>query len=545
MDPVGDIILFNGVSIKLCAAIVAVFLSFIYVKSEETAYQKFWRTHPLPGPKRGWFRWFRATFRSISKTKEIVDEGYYEYSRKGATFTIPSFDMGGFVVVPPTQLKRLYGLPDTKLDTLSSQLTVIQAQYTIEDLDILHQPFHTKILGAQLPKALGELTTGMAKQVALGLEKNWGVSEEWKEVTLNSSVANVISRSMNFVYVGEELCQKPTFMEPMQFHGAFIFGSGFIINTLPGWLRPVAGKGVAIYGRKARAKCMRDLHPLVEKRMKQYNEYRSNPSGGVEFPKDAIQWAIEDSFKMEDSKNRDAYQIAHRILLLNFASIHTTGLVAANTILDIFCTDPAAGIVEDLREEAADALAATGGQWTKETLLKLPLLDATIRESMRVSPTSILGLPRRLTDPGGADMTGGTNIPQGISIVTPVEAIHLDPGIHTKPHEYHPFRSCEPSQLEGKRCQVTEQTLRAQQSTTDAGEMEEIKPDYKFTGFGFGRHACPGRFFAMHVLKIAVAQMLLQYEVEFIIEKPPKFRALWIQTPLETTSIRLRRRKDL
>ncbi|KAF1962613.1 hypothetical protein CC80DRAFT_488023 [Byssothecium circinans] len=36
---------------------------------------------------------------------------------------MPSFDRGGFIVVPPTQLKRLYGLPENKLDSFSSQLT--------------------------------------------------------------------------------------------------------------------------------------------------------------------------------------------------------------------------------------------------------------------------------------------------------------------------------------------------------------------------------------------------------------------------------------
>jgi hypothetical protein len=59
---------------------------------------------------------------------------------------MPSFGRGGVVVVPPTQLKKLYSLPEGKLDSFSSQLTTIQAQYTIEDLDILHHPFHAKIL---------------------------------------------------------------------------------------------------------------------------------------------------------------------------------------------------------------------------------------------------------------------------------------------------------------------------------------------------------------------------------------------------------------
>lgn len=97
-----------------------------------------------------------------------------------------------------------------------------------------------------------------------------------------------------------------------------------------------------------------------------------------------------------DPKYHDTYQIGHRILLLNFASIHSTGLAVANTLQDLFSSDPALGIVEDLREECIRVFHDSNGRWTREAVSKLVLLDSAIRESMRVSSLSILGLPRRV-----------------------------------------------------------------------------------------------------------------------------------------------------
>lgn len=33
-----------------------------------------------------------------------------------------------------------------------------------------------------------------------------------------------------------------------------------------------------------------------------------------------------------------------------------------------------------------------------------------------------------------------------------------------------------------------------------------------FPAFGYGRHACPGRFFAAHEVKLAICHMLLKYD---------------------------------
>lgn len=43
--------------------------------------------------------------------------------------------------------------------------------------------------------------------------------------------------------------------------------------------------------------------------------------------------------------------------------------------------------------------------------------------------------------------------------------------------------------------------------------------------FGHGRHACPGRFFVAHELKLIGAALLLDYDIKAIEERP---KAQWM-----------------
>ena len=74
--------------------------------------------------------------------------------------------------------------------------------------------------------------------------------------------------------------------------------------------------------------------------------------------------------------------------------------------------------------------------------------------------------------------------------------------------------------------------------------MATLSPDFLL--FGHGRHACPGRFFAVNELKALVAYVLMTYDIKLEDDKPrvpPEPR--WFGTSLlrdETSKIMFRRR---
>jgi hypothetical protein len=53
--------------------------------------------------------------------------------------------------------------------------------------------------------------------------------------------------------------------------------------------------------------------------------------------------------------------------------------------------------VETLREECAAVLKEFGGSWTRDAVKKLKLVDSALRESIRLQPVNIIGLPRTVS----------------------------------------------------------------------------------------------------------------------------------------------------
>lgn len=65
--------------------------------------------------------------------------------------------------------------------------------------------------------------------------------------------------------------------------------------------------------------------------------------------------------------------------------------------------------------------------------------------------------------------------------------------------------------------------------------------------FGFGRHACPGRFFACNEIKLIVAQLLLEYDVKMpdgVEERYPSWTAGVIAGPDPSKTIMLRKIRE-
>lgn len=52
--------------------------------------------------------------------------------------------------------------------------------------------------------------------------------------------------------------------------------------------------------------------------------------------------------------------------------------------------------------------------------------------------------------------------------------------------------------------------LRSQPDRANEGHLVSVSSDH--FGFGYGIHACPGRFFAVHELKVIVCHLLVKYE---------------------------------
>ncbi|OZJ01570.1 hypothetical protein BZG36_05459 [Bifiguratus adelaidae] len=125
-----------------------------------------------------------------------------------------------------------------------------------------------------------------------------------------------------------------------------------------------------------------------------------------------------------------------------------------------------------------------------EDARKLPYLDSTIREAVRLYPAGPLGVPHvSLED----DVYEGYRIPGGTTIIFNSWAMNRDPRKYPNPSVYNPDRYA---------------NVTSPSSTLMNGKFE----DRDHTSFGFGRRACPGTHLAESELTTATAALLWAFE---------------------------------
>jgi cytochrome P450 len=99
----------------------------------------------------------------------------------------------------------------------------------------------------------------------------------------------------------------------------------------------------------------------------------------------------------------------------------------------------------------------------------------------------------------------GTLIPKGTFVAVPSYAMHHDENIYADPHEFQGARF---------------EKMRGQLSPGEAARHQMISTNPEYLLFGYGRHACPGRFFAVNELKVILSHVVVHYDVKLEGEFP-------------------------
>jgi cytochrome P450 len=114
----------------------------------------------------------------------------------------------------------------------------------------------------------------------------------------------------------------------------------------------------------------------------------------------------------------------------------------------------------------------------------------------------------------------GQKIPFGTQMEVPMHAIHTDPLNYASPSEFQPFRFAQ----EGSRKPL-------------------VTLDDTFLSFGYSRHACPGRWFGAHLMKIMMAYLLMEFDFELLDgHKPTMVEVMEFRFPKLSEKIRIRKR---
>lgn len=221
-------------------------------------------------------------------------------------------------------------------------------------------------------------------------------------------------------------------------------------------------------------------------------------------------------------------------------AVHTTSIAITNTVFDLYSSSDAPDFIDGLRQECDQALSAHGGKWTKAAVDQLNKVDSAIKESMRLSVRVVgmhrmvrtasisshlsltLIITRQVTAPNGVDFGDNFHVPFGVRVALPNHSIQRDPDNYPEPDRYNAFRF---SELRGALPATTDEEGFTQGSAyLKQRQQGLVTPNDAFLAWGHGRHACPGRFFAAHLMKLMLAHVVTNYDVRPLKTPQPLMR---------------------
>lgn len=210
----------------------------------------------------------------------------------------------------------------------------------------------------------------------------------------------------------------------------------------------------------------------------------------------------------EGAENITSEEIAAQLRTLVQAGYETVGSEMAWILYEIArCSD----IQEMLRKE----ISAIPEPTYEDIVQEMPLLDAVVKESLRLHPPVMelthvakhdAVVPMSKPIPGTHNLF--FTIPRGTVIQIPVNALHTDPAVWGDDAE----------------------SFKPQRWLDDNAE----KTKHLFS-FSAGPRKCPGRYFAMLEMKILVIALLKSFRLEVIPDKPIEpFWSFVVRTRVQT-----------
>ncbi|KAF2789623.1 cytochrome P450 monooxygenase, partial [Melanomma pulvis-pyrius CBS 109.77] len=395
-----------------------------------------------------------------------------------------------YIVMPPKYLNDVRGASWRHLSFFENISNALHLHRSVGDLYTVDSSQRmVDVVKKGLNPRIPQLTTTLVQEIDYALNILIGTSSEWKDIQAMELLAEVAHRAATRVLIGEELCRDDAFIRQSMSFLESIFVTALVITKLPlGPFRSLLSRPISFIHRGKLHKCMNMLRPLVNARMEEKDLHA--------IPKklDAIQWTL-DLFP-DTANNSDQDRFLKELLHNLWAGSSAPGGMMTEVIWQLLLNFQN---IEVLRKEASEALHRHG--WSEKMLNSLHLQDSFIRETNRLFPTgsitcvrTVVGKPFQFSD--------GLILPAGTRFGFPAQAIQHDHDALRNPSEFDGFR------FAGKNTKDI--------SVTDGDKREGASSvDKSYFPWGYGNHVCPGRFFAVRLMKLVITKLILEYDIKW------------------------------
>ncbi|KAK1217054.1 hypothetical protein PQX77_020297 [Marasmius sp. AFHP31] len=441
------------------------------------------------------YRYFRAR-RERSRLSAIPTCGYNGIFTSYLTypdtpFKIPTTD-GWYVVLHGDQMyEAVRRASEDELSVFKALDNLFKVPYTISSRLNDHPQYHINTILTSLTRNVNMKFDEIRDEVQHGFETFLPANDhgEWVKYTdIPSSLQKIVVGVANRVFVGLPLCRNEDWCDLNIKFTISVVANGMIIGMFPEFLHPIVGRIFSSRNstfRRAREHIM----PLIEQRLAMVQKYGT----GVDYegkPNDLITWLIDECARSGTDWQKGeglVEELILRIVATNFGAVHTTSMTLSSAIY-FLAANP--HLAEPLRAEINECLKQEGG-WTKASLRKMTLVDSFLKESGRKSMVGAIGL-LRIVDKEFV-LPNGTTLPVGARVGLAAYESHHNKATYSSPEEFN-----------GSRFVEMGNNVKNLMTT----------PSEDWMVFGAGRHACPGRFFAVNTLKLLLGHLLLNYDVK-------------------------------
>lgn len=235
-------------------------------------------------PGGGVIPWALAIARSVTSMQETMREGYDRFSRQGRPFALPTMWTGGALVVLPPAMLHLLGRPRDELSSFAALLDNAQFRYLMTDRDVWANTIHFDVVRRDLaPRNVGALAGVVAGEWDAAFRSCWGGEGEGEGEVVNAwdSMVRVIARAALRIMVGLPGCRDENYLEQSRLYANAVLVDACFINCLPPAIRPVVGPLIAFRARYHQRQLMKILVPMVEEKMRQYEDKEAQDDGPV------------------------------------------------------------------------------------------------------------------------------------------------------------------------------------------------------------------------------------------------------------------------
>ncbi|KAM5535893.1 hypothetical protein V8D89_010511 [Ganoderma adspersum] len=384
--------------------------------------------------------------------KAVLQEGYDKY--RGSVFKVALLQHWMVVVSGSRMVEDLRRRPDNELSFAEGAEETMPLKYLVEPA-VSEFPYHIDIIRDKLSRTLPAILPGVIEELKAAVPeyiptKGEGRNEEFLELAIRFTT---------------DIVKDQVIMN-------------FIPSSLTKYLCRILSST-----RRTVEQALLHFQPVIRERKANMEEFGEDWS---DKPDDMLQWLIDEAVP----QNHSDLTIVERIMLINFAAIHTSSTSLTHVLYDLAAMPE---WIAPIREEIESVIAADG--WTKVAMAKMWKLDSVFRESSRYHGIVMTTITRKAMK--DVTLIDGTFIPKGTLLAAAAHPTHHDESIYANAEVFEPFRFAKMREGDG-----------------EGMKHQFVNTSVDYVSFGHGKHACPGRFFAANELKALAAYILLNYDLK-------------------------------